>query len=139
MTQYLDRYVRYLETLSPETLDDLPAYVHPSVRFADPFNDVRGVEAMRRVFDDMFEAVGPVSLEVGHRAVNAGAAYIAWTFHARLGGKPWDFEGVSQIRFDDDGLVTSHVDHWDTGREFFARLPVVGWAVRGIRRRLRVA
>lgn len=139
MMDQVDRYVRYLETLTPETLGDLEGYVRTDVRFADPFNDVRGVAAMRQVFEDMFEAVGPVKLDVSERAVSGNTVFIAWTFRARLRDEAWVFEGVSHIRFDADGLVEWHVDHWDTGREFFQRLPVIGWAIGGIRRRLRVA
>ena len=44
MTPPHDRYRRYLETLTPETLKAISDYVTEDVRFKDPFNDVRGVD-----------------------------------------------------------------------------------------------
>ena len=60
MSSVHERYRRYLEDLSSATLGDLETYVTADVRFKDPFNDVRGVDAMRRVFQHMFENVQDV-------------------------------------------------------------------------------
>ena len=42
--------------------------------------------------------------------------------------------GVSHLRFDDEGKVTHHRDYWDTGEELYAKLPLIGGAVRLLRR-----
>ena len=42
--------------------------------------------------------------------------------------------GVSHLRFDDEGKVTYHRDYRDTGEELYAKLPLIGGAVRFLRR-----
>ena len=52
------RYREYLENLSPGSLVELATSLTEDVHFKNPFNDVRGVAAMRRVFQHMFANIG---------------------------------------------------------------------------------
>lgn len=131
-----NRYRRYLETLSPETLDRLPDHVTPDVRFRDPFNDVRGAGAMRRVFDHMFETVGSVRFDVRHLAADGEACLMVWRFEASLRGAPWAFDGMSVVRFAPDGRVAEHIDYWDPAAALYERLPLIGRPLAWLRRRL---
>jgi hypothetical protein len=134
-----DAYVRYYEALSPATLKDLETVVAPDVRFKDPFNEVRGVEAYRRLLAKMFEAVPDVRFTVSHRAVDGETCFLRWRCAGTLtamGAKPWVVEGMSELRFSPDGRVREHIDHWDAAAQFYERLPVIGGVLRLIRRRL---
>ncbi len=129
-------YRRYLETLTPASLDRLSDYVAPDVRFADPFNDVRGIDGMTRVFRHMFDNLGEVRFAVRHCVSDGRTCLMAWRFESRLRGEPWAFDGVSVVRFDDGGKVIEHIDHWDAARDFYERLPLVGGLLRALRRRV---
>jgi hypothetical protein len=134
-----DGYVRYYEALSPATLKDLETVVAPDVRFQDPFNEVRGIEAYRRLLAKMFEAMPDVRFTVSHQAVDGETCFLRWRCVgtlAALGGKPWRVEGMSELRFAPDGRVREHIDHWDAAGQFYERLPVIGGLLRLIRRRL---
>ena len=132
------RYVDFLQRLTRDCLDELEQYVAADVRFADPFNDLVGNDGMKRVFEHMFDTLGDVRFDV-HDAVSEGpVCLLNWTFHARLRGQPWRFSGTSVVRFDDDGRVVEHRDHWDAARHFYERIPVIGWLLRLIRNRLGV-
>jgi steroid delta-isomerase len=126
-------YRVYLETLTPDALLHLSTYVRPDVRFRDPFNDVHGADAMQAVLTDMFETVGAVRFRVSHCAVDADTCLMAWTFRADSG---LELEGTSIVRFDAQGLVASHTDHWDAARLIYEKVPVLGALLRLIRRRL---
>ena len=138
MTSPIDRYAIFLEQMSVENLDRLPEYVTPDVHFSDPFNDVIGVNPMRRIFLEMFEQVGPVRLQVIIANGDAESGVLAWKFHAQLRGKPWVFHGTTVLRFSADGRVSDHIDHWDAARNFYEYLPVIGWLISKVRRRLAV-
>ena len=131
-----DRYRDYLETLTPETLADLSEYVVVDVRFKDPFNDVRGADAMANIFRHMFDTVGPVRFIVDDCAGDADTCMMSWRFEAILRGRPWTFDGTSVIKFAADGRVVEHVDHWDSASAFYERLPIIGSLLAAIRRRL---
>lgn len=132
------RYCAFLEELTPDTLSRLVDHVSDDVRFADPFNDVRGRDAMARVYHDMFEAVGPVKFTISYKSCEGQTCMLAWRFAATLRGRPWVFNGTSVVRFGPDGRVIEHLDHWDAAGAFYEKLPVIGWLLTAVRQRLRV-
>src|SRR3546814_1664346 len=49
----LERYLRFLAGLTPESLDGLDGLVCDDVHFRDPFRDVRGRAALKAIFHDV--------------------------------------------------------------------------------------
>lgn len=138
MTSPSERYRTYLETLTPESMARLDEFVSSDVRFKDPFTEVTGIDAMAQVFHHMFENLGPVAFKVHELAVDGDVCLMTWRFDAELRGRPWSFEGASSIRFDADGRVIEHIDHWDAASAFYERLPFIGWMLARIRARLAI-
>ena len=139
--------VNFYEGLSPKTLGRLPEFYHENARFIDPFNDVVGHPGIARIFADMFEKLeSPRFVVTGRYAAMdltpADEAMLRWElrFKSRLLG-PGDqvIEGLTRLRFEDDGRVILHRDYWDPTQELYAKLPVLGWPVRGLARLLRAA
>ncbi|RVU33688.1 nuclear transport factor 2 family protein [Hwanghaeella grinnelliae] len=130
------RWADFFESLSPATLDDITRHCRPDVRFKDPFNDITGIDNLRRVFEHMFETLDEPVFKVTDIAVSEQAAYLRWDFFFTPKGqanKSWTITGMSEVRFDDDFRVLSHVDHWDAGEQFYARLPVLGHIIHWVR------
>ena len=136
MTAPIDTYAAFLEGLTADNLMGLAHHVTPDVRFVDPFNDVTGVDHMTRVFSAMFAEVGPVRFSVSEAHGDVAAGMLAWRFEAQLRGQVWVFDGTSVLRFAADGRVCEHIDHWDAAGSFYGRLPVIGWLLGALRRRL---
>lgn len=136
--QTLDGYVAAFEGLTPETLDGLRPWCADDIRFVDPFNDVRGTEAFLGVFRHMYTVLDEARFVVTDRAFGERAAYLRWTMTARRKGRSDRFEivGMSEIRFAADGRVSAHIDHWDAAGQLYARVPVLGWLLRRLRRLL---
>ena len=133
-------YVAFYEGMTPDSLDRLEELCSPSVRFRDPFNDVTGVAAYRAILARMFEDVAAPRFTVIDRALSGRVAYLRWdfTFQPRKGGAPWRIEGMSEVHFDDQGRVAAHLDHWDSGSQFYGRLPLLRHLIGLIRKRLSV-
>ena len=131
-----ERYRAYLESLTPDTLANLSDHVTDDVRFKDPFNDVRGVDGMARVFRHMFDNVRDISFEVHRAMMEDDVCLMQWRFQGRLGCAPWAFDGTSALRFAPDGRVAEHIDYWDAAGSFYERLPFIGWLLSWVRRRL---
>ncbi len=133
-------YMVCLEGLTPEGLEGLRAHLGPEARFMDPFNDVTGIEAVIRVFAKMFEDVTDVVFETRNLACaqEERICYFAWTLRCRSRGRgsPLAFEGVTELRFDAEGRIRAHLDHWDAGSQLYAKLPVLGFLIEKVRRRL---
>ena len=136
MTLSQQRYRRFLETLTPQSLDNLSDYVSADVHFVDPFNDVTGVDAMTAVFRHMFDNVQDIRFRIVEEADNGSVVFWNWRYDAHLRGKPWHFSGTSVLRFSLDGRVTEHIDYWDSAQHFYERLPIIGSLISGIRSRI---
>ena len=124
--------------MTRERLDELRELCAEDVRFRDPFNDFTGVEKLIEVFQDMYRQLEGPRFEVTDQAVGQNACYLRWTMRFMRKGKAWEIEGLSEIHFDGEGRVAAHLDHWDSGAQFYARLPLLGAAIRWIQRRLAV-
>ena len=88
MSDRLDAYIAFLERLTLERLDELDALVTPDVRFKDPFNDLRGAQAMKRALAMAFDH-GPPRFEVIDREFNSGLTDVLKDLNAAIwdGGK----------------------------------------------------
>lgn len=131
-----DTYRRYLETLTPESLAQISQFVTPDVHFVDPFNDVRGIDMLRRVFQDMFDSVQDVEFNIENLCQDGPVSLLFWRFSGTLRGRAFALEGMSKIRFAEDGRVCEHFDYWDSATQFYMRLPVIGSLLSFVRRRI---
>lgn len=133
-------YVAFYEGLTPESLDQLESLCAPEVWFRDPFNDVTGVAAYRAILTRMFEDVSAPRFEVRDWAVSGRVAYLRWdfTFIPRSAGPLWRIEGMSEVHVDAQGRIVAHVDYWDSGAQFYGRLPLLRHVIGFIRKRLSV-
>ena len=74
----------------------------------------------------MFSKLGPIDFKIDHIFEENRGAILVWRFSAQLFGKPWEVPGISFLQFDEDGKVKEHLDYWDSGRNFYANLPLIG-------------
>lgn len=130
-----DAWARAWESLSPETIPALLALAHPEIRFRDPFQDFSGRARMERMLRHMFKSLEAPRFTVRDIAHGQAGSYLRWDFAFGFRGRALAIEGMSEVHLDDAGLVTAHLDHWDSGSQFYARLPLLGVVVRAIARR----
>jgi steroid delta-isomerase len=136
----VDELVNFFETVSIETVSRIGDFYAADARFKDPFNDVQGVPAIEHIFRHMYTQVATPRFVVNERIVQHDGAMLAWTFEfgVRVGQRvfPQVIHGVTHFKFDAQGKVSLHRDYWDTGEELYMKLPVLGWLMRALRRRL---
>lgn len=134
MTLRLDPLVAWFETLSPDTVREVPKFYAADALFRDPFNNVRGIAAIERIYAHLFTQVQAPRFEVVQRLVDGADAVLVWDF--RFGTPVQVVRGASHLRLDAQGRITHHRDYWDTAEELYARLPVLGWLMRVLRNKL---
>jgi len=134
-------YIAYFERLSPRTIRLIEKLAVPGLRFKDPFNDVRGTDAVERLFEHMFASVDRPKFKIVDYAWSRDnmRAYLRWDFSCERKGAKHLISGMSEISFDQDGLVASHIDYWDSGEYFFAKLTVIGAVIRWVQGKLKVS
>ncbi len=133
-------YARYFENLSPASRDELQKLAHPDIRFVDPFNDVRGIDKLLAVFDHMFETTSSPKFVTEPPIAAGDTAFIKWRFtctiKSRFYARPMTIDGVTEVQFDDAGLITAHIDYWDAAGQLYEKLPLLGGLMRLVRNRL---
>ena len=136
----LDALIRFYHDLSIESVARFPDFYADEAWFKDPFNEVRGVAAIQRIFTHMFRQVAEPRFVVTEKVVDAGGAMLVWEFYFRMRlrgrGEAQVMRGVSHLKFDASGKVIYHRDYWDTAEELYMKLPVLGTLMRGLRRAL---
>ena len=130
------RLACFYETLTPAALDGLDQFYAPDARFKDPFNEVAGTAAIRRIFEHMFASTDAPRFVVTDCIEQGEQAMLGWAFHFALRGRALTVRGVTHLRFDADDRVTLHRDYWDAAEELYEKLPLLGGAMRVIKRRL---
>ncbi|MCB2017497.1 MAG: nuclear transport factor 2 family protein [Hydrogenophaga sp.] len=129
---------RFYEQLRPQDLDRLDQLYAADARFKDPFNEVRGLAAIRRVFEHMFDTLHDPRFVVTRQLVDGQEAFLAWEFRFRF--RRFDsateqvIRGGSHLVFLPDGRVADHRDYWDAAEELYEKLPGLGVLMRWLKR-----
>jgi len=133
------RIVAFYETLSPAALPHLKTIYADEATFKDPFNEVRGVPAIARIFEHMYDNLDEPRFVVHERVVQGAQCFLTWDFVFRLrrGGALVTVRGASHLRLAADGRIQDHRDYWDVAEEFYEKLPVLGALMRWLKRRAR--
>lgn len=134
----LDALIHWYESLSPATLDEVPHFYAADAEFKDPFNEVRGTQAITHIFRHMFTQIAEPRFVVGSRFSGNDGVMLLWEFHfstrSLLSKKPMMARGATHLRFDAAGKVVLHRDYWDAAEELYAKLPLIGCLMRGLQR-----
>jgi len=130
------RVVAFFAALQPADLRRLDEVYADDARFKDPFNDVQGVAAIRRIFAHMFETLQSPRFTVLEAVTEGNQCFLTWDFSFSTGGKAMTLHGASHLRFGADGRVVLHRDYWDAAEELYEKLPGLGMLMRWLKRRL---
>ncbi len=141
MSGFLERFAEEFARLEADNLGRLGELYSADVHFSDPLHEVWGLEALERYFAQLYGNVKALEFEFfAFDQVREGQGYLRWLLtyeHPRLnGGKPVSLEGCSLLRWGLDGKVVRHQDYFDAGALLYQHLPLMGPAIRWLRRRL---
>jgi steroid delta-isomerase len=138
MTDAIDRIVETFQTLSPAAVEKLGALYAPDARFKDPFNDVRGLPEIQRIFRHMYVSLENPRFVITERIVQGSQCFLTWEFHFCFKrfrtGQAQCILGGSHLVLDDAGRITLHRDYWDAAEELYEKLPLIGSLMRWLKR-----
>ncbi|MGF1704802.1 nuclear transport factor 2 family protein [Enterovibrio baiacu] len=135
----LERFIHVYQALRKDNLDTLDAIYSHDVVFEDPAHRIEGYDNLARYFDTMYTNVTDCRFEIHDHAVNGDIAFISWTMtlsHPKLeGGAERAVKGCTKLGLK-EGRVVMHRDFFDLGEMLYEALPVLGSAVKMIKKRL---
>lgn len=127
-------FVRFLEGFSPASLEHLGDVYSPGAAFRDPLHEVRGLAALRQVHRHTLHQLQEVAIEVLDAHGDDLSGFVRWRMRFLVRGRAEKVDGCSHLRFAADGRVLDHEDFWDASFPVYGGFPLVGWALRGIRK-----
>lgn len=132
------RLVAAFEALTPADLPHLARWYAPDARFKDPFHDVCGIPAIQQVYSRMYVALQDPRFIIQDALAQDDHCMLTWDFTFRLRRAPTQAQtlhGVTHLTLDADGRITCHRDYWDAAEALYEKLPVLGSAMRWVKRR----
>lgn len=138
----LQNYVIAFENLNVDNLENgLGRLLAEQVFFKDPFNAVTGRTETLAIFKHMFATLKSPKFKVISAAQdqnNPQIGLLYWQFNFVLpsNSSAQEIDGMSRVSFDESGLVIAHIDYWDAGEQVYAKVPVLGWGIRQVIKRL---
>ena len=134
----VQRVIDAFEALQPADVARLGELYAADARFKDPFNEVRGVTQVQRVFTHMFTALDAPRFIVHDIIVQGDQCFLSWDFVFRFKRYRPDLQtvhGGSHLKFASDGRIELHRDYWDAAEELYEKLPLLGGLMRWLKRR----
>lgn len=135
----IERFERFYRDLGVGSLNQLVDVYDDAVVFIDPVAEHVGLEALEAYFSNLLQNCRSCRFDVGVHRHGPSYAFAAWvmTFeHAQLRqGKPITVEGISRIDIANDRIVKQR-DYYDMGAMVYENVPVLGFIVAGLRRRM---
>lgn len=121
--------------VAPEELSEM--YTKNAV-FEDPITRIEGLDNISRYFAKLYQGVISCEFDYHDVIVSNGQAAISWIMTLRhrsfKRGNPVKVIGCSIIRY--DGKVYYHRDYFDMAEMVYANIPVLGWFIRTISKRM---
>ncbi|HEY1104289.1 MAG TPA: nuclear transport factor 2 family protein [Burkholderiaceae bacterium] len=134
----VDAIVQFFETLSPGSVRDFGRFYTDDATFKDPFNEVRGLAEIQRIFAHMYVALDNPRFVITGRVVEDNQCFLTWDFMFAFKsfhkGVTQTVRGSSHLRLAADGRIAFHRDYWDTAEELYQKVPVLGGLVRWLTR-----
>ncbi|QJW85952.1 nuclear transport factor 2 family protein [Ramlibacter terrae] len=120
-------------------MDRLDAYYTADAFFKDPFNEVQGLAAIRRIYAHMFDALERPRFVVNSRVVDGAQCFpgreFRFAYRSFRQGETQLVRGGSHLLLAPDGRILHHRDYWDAAEEVYEKLPVLGAVMRWLKRR----
>ena len=135
----IQHVVDFFEKLTPNAVSSMGALYTADAYFKDPFNEVRGLSEVQRIFSHMYVALHEPHFVVTNTVSQGDECFVVWDFKFRF--KRLDtvtvqtVRGCSHLKLADDGRISFHRDYWDAAEELYEKLPYVGALMRCLKRR----
>ena len=125
MKSITKKYVESFEQLKISTICNLVDCLHESFVFIDPFNKIIGKKSFRKFLEKMFIKIKNPKFRILNILEEKNLTLIKWNFEYEISKKKINFDGVSELIIRQN-LIYKHIDYWDSGRNVYSHLPIIG-------------
>ena len=120
-------YINLFSNLSPENINEFDDLISKDIVFMDPFNNVKGVNAFKKIFYHMFKNVKDPKFLILDYSINKKRVFLKWKMTFFAFKSLQIIEGMSELLLNDDGKVSTHIDYWDSLNGILIKIPFIGY------------
>ncbi|MGQ8365045.1 nuclear transport factor 2 family protein [Glaciecola sp. 1036] len=136
----LDKFSTFYSDLASMKVDKLSEIYSQNVVFADPVGRYEGISAVENYFTKLlknakyceFDIHDKLSTTDGHHVITWTMKYISSRIN---NGKPVSVDGITWLETQDN-KITLHRDYYDLGQMAYEHVPILGYFVKSVKRRI---
>jgi len=125
MNNIIKKYINCFQNLKADNIHKLLECLSEDVTFIDPFNRIIGKENVGGMLRVMFQKTQNPNFKVIYSLGDTKKKIIKWEFSCIAFKKEIQFFGLSEIEIRRN-LIIKHEDFWDSGRNFYCKVPIIG-------------
>jgi len=141
MSKRLSEIESLFNNFNRDTMHLADDFYDPNVVFRDPLVELKGREALKGYYMDMYRNVTSIRFDFSGGIEKGEEVVVFWTMELRAkglkGGEPVLLDGASHIKYGgESGKVIYHRDYFDLGAFVYENIPVLGSIIRYTKKRL---
>ncbi|APW64580.1 hypothetical protein LPB137_01370 [Poseidonibacter parvus] len=133
-------YALFFENITKETpIKEYENVFDINAKFKDPFNEVKGLDKIYDIFQDMYIKLDNPRFKVIEIVEQGDISYLRWIFEFNFKNDSLlnSFEGVSRVEFNENQKVISHVDYWDSSENLYEKIPILSFFIKLVKRKIK--
>lgn len=137
---WVGQFINMYQTLNSQNLHLLADAYASDVVFVDPMHQINGLAALTEYFANLYSNITEIHFDIHDVQVSANGqdASLFWTMryaHPKLNqGRSICVEGMSRLSHNEK--IVSHRDYFDAGQMLYEHVPLLGWAISQLKRRV---
>jgi hypothetical protein len=137
MNTIVDKFKSVYGKLDANNIGLVDTIYHDNITFVDPFHEIHGLAKLSDYFSKLYKNLESCEFEFGEVYSKSSSALIVWNMkfrHRSLSRDIIEVPGSTQIRFDEK--IYFHRDYFDAGKMIYENIPVIGSAIKYIKRQV---
>jgi len=126
--------------LKADNMEILDNFYAKDAKFIDPIGEHIGMVQIKEYYQNLYQNVKDIHFEYKDLISDQNKHVLVWKMTLRAdglnSGDPVTLEGNSVINFNEENLVIYHRDYFDMGEFIYEHIPVLGWTLRIIKKKL---
>ena len=113
---FITNFVKSIEDLKSDNLEDLESYYSLNCSFIDPFHKIFGSSKIIKMYKNMFKSLDNPKFEIVHSIEKKNIVIFKWLFRFSLNSKTSEIiiPGVTWIELNNENLIQKQEDYWDS-------------------------
>jgi len=137
MNKIIENFQMVYQGLDSKNIGLVKTIYADDVLFIDPFHEVNGLPELMEYFSKLYRNLESCRFEFLKVFANSSSAMLTWNMefsHQAFRNRIVEVPGSTEIHFDEK--IHFHRDFFDAGKMIYENIPVLGSAIRYIKRQV---